>query len=209
MKQVFFDFEFTGLDRYCDPISLGMVTEDSSFYAEFSDFSVNKCSGFVRENVLHKLTLYENHWTKINNNLEVRGPRQDIAYEIDVWFQSIVKDRKVREVNTEYITTTSIQMIGDVLSYDWMLFCHLFGGAMLIPAPVHYIPIDISTMMQDRKIDPDIDREILAWGRDELDIKHPIHNALYDARIIKQNYKRLKEFDNDPNYLDLFTEGGG
>ena len=78
MKQelkLFFDFEFSSLSPDAQPISLGIVSErmltgdhivnafrdqpmgdlSKSFYAEFSDFDLNRCDDWVKENVVSKL----------------------------------------------------------------------------------------------------------------------------------------------------------
>ena len=53
---IFFDMEFTGLHQYTTPISLGMVTEKGdTFYAEFTNYDINQCDGWIRANVLDKL----------------------------------------------------------------------------------------------------------------------------------------------------------
>lgn len=79
--KLFFDFEFTSLSPDAQPISLGIVSEEipnisnsiekihfnallgkdpenthsKSFYAEFSDFDLNRCDDWVKENVVGKL----------------------------------------------------------------------------------------------------------------------------------------------------------
>lgn len=77
---LYFDFEFTSLSPDAQPISLGIVSdeeyrikdsfdrvffrqafgqepkkESKSFYAEFSDFDINRCDDWVKENVISKL----------------------------------------------------------------------------------------------------------------------------------------------------------
>lgn len=54
--QIFLDTEFTNFED-CDLISVGLVTTDGrEFYAERNDFDRSKCSEFVREIVLPKLS---------------------------------------------------------------------------------------------------------------------------------------------------------
>jgi hypothetical protein len=71
---LYFDFEFTSLSPDAQPISLGIVSDDinktlmppcdvyhesvnysKSFYAEFTDFDINRCDDWVKENVVGKL----------------------------------------------------------------------------------------------------------------------------------------------------------
>jgi len=78
---LFFDFEFTSLSPDAQPISVGIVSDDTlvpksideeieldylfrkerfakSFYAEFSDFQSERCDDWVKENVVSKLKYY-------------------------------------------------------------------------------------------------------------------------------------------------------
>jgi len=83
--KLFFDFEFTSLSPDAQPISLGIVSEEienitdaidkihfnalfgespkgthsKSFYSEFSDFDLNRCDDWVKENVVSKLKMLE------------------------------------------------------------------------------------------------------------------------------------------------------
>lgn len=80
--KLFFDFEFTSLSPDAQPISLGIISQETkpcdfpevykgrdlvswneyqpkSFYAEFSDFDLNHCDDWVKENVVKKLTMLE------------------------------------------------------------------------------------------------------------------------------------------------------
>lgn len=77
-KQInlFFDFEFTSLSPDAQPISLGIVSDtfwdsklsdddtpySKSFYAEFSDFDLNRCDNWVRLNVVGKLKYMLSHY---------------------------------------------------------------------------------------------------------------------------------------------------
>lgn len=76
---LYFDFEFTSLSPDAQPISLGIISDETgftfpnpepktvtmkdripiykSFYAEFSDFDLNRCDDWVKENVVSKLIL--------------------------------------------------------------------------------------------------------------------------------------------------------
>lgn len=84
---IYFDFEFTSLSTDAQPISLGIVSETvhkndfreidfgctweelqklpkPSFYAEFSDFDLNRCDDWVKENVVNKLILGKKEFPK-------------------------------------------------------------------------------------------------------------------------------------------------
>lgn len=62
-KQInlFLDFEFTSLGPDAQPISLGIISDcDMSIYCEFSDFDLNRCDDWVKENVVAKLKWWNN-----------------------------------------------------------------------------------------------------------------------------------------------------
>jgi len=93
--KLFFDFEFTSLSPDAQPISLGILSEETfdkkyralysvnaiiskgncsidhllpskSFYAEFSDFDLSRCDDWVKENVVSKLILNRDNFTPKN-----------------------------------------------------------------------------------------------------------------------------------------------
>ena len=55
-RRVFIDTEFSNLIDM-ELISIGLVTDSEEFYAELNDFSLDRCSPFVREAVLPHLSL--------------------------------------------------------------------------------------------------------------------------------------------------------
>lgn len=182
--QVFFDFEFTGLHQKTTPISLGMYASNGlAFYAEFSDYDESQLNDWLRGNVIANLQFPE----KIKENIVSEdcgatyavGSREFIAEEVRKWFGHIAG------VNEKGIC----EMWGDVLGYDWVLFCELFGGAFSIPQQCYYIPFDISTLMKMKGVDPDINREEYA----EVQKMGGKHNALWDAEVIKSCYRKLTD----------------
>lgn len=167
VTNVFFDFEFTGLHQNTTPVSIGMIVESPSdaplgdwIYREFLDYDETQVDEWIEAHVISNL------W----GDPAIAGTRGSIAAELRDWLAQF--DR--------------VHMWGDCLSYDWMLFCELFGGAMHIPKNVHYIPFDLCTLLLAAGIDPDIDREHFA-GILPSDEKH---NALWDADTIRACYAR-------------------
>lgn len=67
-------------------------------------------------------------------------------------------------------------------------------GLPLYPCNIRYIPLDICTMLADRGMDPDMNREELALSHSNLGDEAK-HNAMWDAEIIKSNYYILKSMD--------------
>jgi hypothetical protein len=160
--QVFFDTEFTGLHQHTTLISLGMVDEDGQgFYIESSDYDRTQVDGWLRENVIAHLTGQPPVMTAYGN----------IRPLVAAWLGQF----------------DTIEMWGDCLAYDWVLFCELFGGGVgCLPSNVYYIPFDLCTLMRAKGIDPDVSRAEFA-GMDSA----RAHNALNDALAIKKCYERL------------------
>lgn len=179
--KIFFDCEFTGLHQKTTLISIGLVSEcGKTFYAEFNDYDKSQVDDWIKQNVINKLEKPDNKsalesayalGTK-NGSLKVFGNSDGIKKYLEDWF-------------TQF---DSIEIWSDCLSYDWVLFCETFGGAFGIPKNVYYIPFDICTLFKVKGIDPDISREEFA-GTNRLNFKH---NALYDAQIIRECYKKLE-----------------
>ena len=82
-----------------------------------------------------------------------------------------------------------IEFWSDCLSYDWVLFCEIWGHSFKIPKNIYYIPFDICTLFKAKGIDPDISREEYA----EIEGKSEKHNALWDANVIKLCYDKLNK----------------
>lgn len=179
--KIFFDMEFTGLHQNTTPISIGMIDEnDSTFYAEFGDYDHLQIDDWLRENVIENLHFHGNveakkGWCNTDfhpDYCESYGNREHIANSVYKWL-------------SQY---DHVEMWSDCLAYDWVLFNQLWGHAFNIPEGIYYIPFDISTLFKVKGIDPDITREKFAG----LEIGAQKHNALWDARVIKACYNKLR-----------------
>ena len=210
MIKVFFDTEFTGLHQNTTLISIGLVSEDGrTFYAEFNDYDETQVDDWLRDNVITKLRFSEppegemEHWSWSKQSVEMRGDSKTIARYLEDWFQELLSgpvswvDYNGNE--PERIEEPSIELWSDCLSYDFVLFNQLWGHAFNIPKCVYYIPFDICTMFKTQGIDPDINREQFANNIDLENDEVEKHNALWDAKVIKQCYINLV---NDP-YVEI------
>jgi hypothetical protein len=179
MVKLYFDLEFTGLVKNTDIISIGIVSETGeSFYAEFTDYDPDKVSEWVKENVIDNLVLTDRLENTISASLKLRKTTVKGTKEF-------VKDSLLRWLQKWEL----VEIYGDLLTYDWVLFCDLFGGALEIPKSVYYIPVDLCTHMKDYGIDPDVNREefVRSGNYSPKDVRK--HNSLYDAFIIKRCFE--------------------
>ena len=169
--RVFFDTEFTGLHQDTTLISLGMVAEDGrEFYAEFTDYDQGRVNDWIRENVIAHL-----QWGGEGTDMAIKTFNRGLRWEYHGTRAGVVKYLTDWLAKYDYV-----RMWSDVLAYDWMLFCELFGGALNLPRNVYYIPFDLATLLADQDIDPDIDREAFANMGSQYK-----HHALHDARVIR------------------------
>lgn len=192
MTKVFFDTEFTGLHQHTTLVSIGLIAESGeSFYAELDDYDGGQVNDWIRDNVINNLRLKQKGLMVTGNKSEYYGGKRQLASYLAIWFHQF----------------DQTEMWSDCLSYDWVLFCQIFGHAFSIPKNIYYIPFDICTLFKASGIDPDISREDFAGHKtytdcggifdmtiDEVALwgKNQKHNALWDAKVIMYCYENLK-----------------
>lgn len=177
---LFFDCEFTGLHQRTTLISIGIVAESGEkFYAETNDYDESQVDEWIFEHVIDRL------WCQ-----KYIDPPDDVTYVLG---RTETVGKRVHEWLEQF---DLVQMWGDVLGYDWMLFCELFGGAHNLPANVSYIPFDLATKFKEYGIDPDVDRVAFSGMQDGVR-----HNALFDAMVIQACHDRLSLFVPEVSYL--------
>lgn len=177
--KIFFDTKFTGLHQNTSLISIGLVSEcGKTFYAELTDYDKGQVDDWLQENVINNLTLTNCSDEDWLTEFEIKGDetlvlanKETTKKYLDVWLRQF----------------DEVEIWSDCLSYDWVLFCQIFGHAFNVPKNVYYIPFDISTLFHAKGIDPDINREEFS-GMTEGSQKH---NALWDAKVIKQCFQKL------------------
>lgn len=242
--KVYYDAEFTGLHKNTNLISIGLVSESgSTFYAEFTDYDKSQVDNWLQKYVIDNLlfnnvrevpyvsefvnSVYEyvedGHRRYIKQmNLIVKGDCHKISELLDFWLRNELEFTKHTENPCD-----QIQIYCDCYAYDWMLFNDLIcenGLAMNFPKYLYYIPVDLSTYLQMRNIDPDITREVLIHKllpdydlEDDIMSKEPFrsyikfrnnlkHNSLWDALICKLCFETLENLDDGKLNLYLTTK---
>ena len=182
-KKIFFDFEFTGLHKLTTPISFAMVAEDGrSFYAEFTDFDKFQIDPYVRSKVLPKRILQDfnvgTDYQPDSDEVIMKGDIDKIFTAVNKWL-AMYKDE-------------GVQMWGDLLSYDWVLFINIFGNGQALPKFIDIIPLDICTALKLCGEDPHTDRLLFAYGEEKYETaKKSENNSLFDAKTSLEVYKKL------------------
>lgn len=184
--KIFFDTEFTGLHKDTTLISIGLVSEDNRmFYAELTDFDASQCDDWIRENVIDNLV----------------GTKPDSLYVPNLHVGT--KDNIAKSLRNWLLQFNNVELVSDVCHYDMVLFCDIFGGAFDIPNNVsaccYDINQDIAEKYQISQKDAfDKSREEILWdGYKEQSIAGDKHNALYDAKVIRQLYQILNNVKYD------------
>ena len=196
LELFFFDLEFTGLHQKTTPISIGIQTSSGpSFYAEFTDYDKDQINDWLRENVISGLKLRDKEvgsFTTEDNIRCVKGDRELIKKEFLDWL--------------EKFSDKSIEVWGDCLAYDWVLFNELFAdysnGYPSLPSNINYIPFDLCTLFKTNLIDPDINRETF------VGIKVPEsekHNSLFDATVIKWCFQKILQLQVSAHTREIIT----
>lgn len=182
--KLFFDTEFTGLHQNTTLISIGIVAESGqTFYAELTDYDNTQVDDWIKENVISNLFLTEYDNSASLHEWKLKGTKQLLRSALTAWL----------------IQFEHVQIWSDCLSYDWVLFCQIFGHAFQVPKNVYYIPMDICPLLLERYGDADVNREEFAGSEIEVSDSYnwganpPKHNALWDAYVIKACYYKLRE----------------
>lgn len=174
------DTEFTSLQQNADLISLALVSEDGKeFYAEFTDYNLEKAGNdkqWIVENVIGKLILSKDNESRNLDKMYIRGNRAEVTSALKIWLNQFgtKKDDKGNII-------PHIRIWADVPHYDWVLFCELFGGARKIPPQIHYMAMDLATLLLCKGVEPGTPRsELLLPEQLPQGVQH---NALFDARV--------------------------
>lgn len=122
---IFFDTEFTGLNKNATLISLSLISENGhSFYAEFNDYDENQVDDWIKENIIKKLFYGNNKrmhlddcnkYTEIKN-WTVKSNSEFIVKQLKLWLSMIDRGGDI------------FKFWGDFPVYDWILLTELFGG---------------------------------------------------------------------------------
>ena len=179
---IFFDTEFTSLNKDADLISVGIVTKDNKhFYAELNDFDASKCNSFVKSDVLPQLRFYNKIPNKVFLKTDpfdynVLGDKKLVKRSLLDWLSKLPKGEKI--------------FVGDVVMWDWVLLNDLLAdytdGTPQLPKDIHYIPTDIATILRSKDMDPDVDRQQFCGKQ-----LSKLHNALEDAKLAMWCWDKL------------------
>lgn len=176
MINIFFDTEFTGLQQNTSLISLALVAEDGrALYIESNNFDRTLVDDWIAQNVIDSLFILQ---PKHFEDSSVKfGYADGYLYNPLQWNDGAIvytkDDYSVKDAIVSWLSLyEQVQIISDCSSYDWVLFCEIFGGALNLPEHIspycHDINQDIARYIgkNDRNAF-DYSREKLAFASDE------------------------------------------
>lgn len=186
--KVFFDTEFRGLHKNTTLISIGLISEDRRiFYAELTDYDKEQCDDWIKKNVIANLII-----TKLPSDKKYIpnyhiGTKDNIAVTLENWFRQF----------------KNVELVSDVCHYDMVLLIDLFRNALNLPTNVcpscHDINQDIARYYNiDLQTAFDKSREKILWDNyKEHAVGGEKHNALHDAKVIRELYQILNKINFD------------
>lgn len=205
MVNVYYDTEFTGLQKNTDLISIGLVTKDYNFfYAEFTDYDESKCDKWIKENVIENsffLDSTEDERKELLTNLAdgldedsviMYGTKSEISEVLNNWLSNISGE-------------DTMQFISDVDCYDTVLLYDLItDGKTALDLPNYIVPdvVNISLLLSIQKNITmkeafELNRESLVdleEVKEILGVKEEMkHNSLWDAVVIRKICEDLEK----------------
>lgn len=273
--KLFLKFSFTSLSPDAQPISLAVVSEDitsvpaspinvakkvlgediftsKNFYSEFSDFDLNRCDDWVKENVIKKLVLEKGDTVRDDNEWQSIGDidwikqvlkewlSQFSEYEITFvtdcgwfnwyWMVQLLAEWEINDTPTgevEYFNPDEEESGGfdeggrlvrkSKGKVELISRCIYRTGLPVLPTNISPVPEDLNDLIARVKGISvreafDLNREELAYlkidlyGESETEcfgkrigdtleierIQDQKYNALFDARVIKEIYQKLR-----------------
>ncbi len=177
----FIDTEFKEKPCTIDLISIGIVCEDGrEYYALCNEFNLKEAwkDEWLREHVL--LPIYKEY---------IHGDMQNVlAFSINS-LKHVMKTfgkSKKQIANDLKIFCHHPEFYAYYASYDWVVFCWIFGRMLDLPKGFPMYCKDIKQMMDDKGLTKE-------WKRENCPDPIGEHNALIDARWNLNLYLKLIE----------------
>lgn len=184
---IYIDTEFfeNGPCKPIELISIGMVSVDGrEFYAERSTFDWQAVphdhwiQGNVRPNLLYQKEVKNKiSWLVIHMNplkTHVLGGYPEIASAIRGWLSQF----------------QDVQFYGYFSSYDWVVFCQIFGRMVDLPEGMPKYCMDLKQMMTERGLSEE-------WKRKACPDPVGEHNALVDAKWNRSLHHNIRLAEAD------------
>ena len=224
MTTIYYDFEATSVARTADMVSVGLVAvthkdnaepDIKTFYAEFTDFNINKCDDWVKKNIVDKLELNNNDEEEFTidtdlNNITCKGNYSFISNTLREWLLqftnvSFIADFDVidKPMLIDLITRWNRQyeeVTHSEPKYGLAEFTVTHSHDVGLPQHLSNIPydafFDFHSMLYFKGMDVGLSREMYSEINNlqtfpDFIKKHDAHNALFDAYVLYLCHKKL------------------
>lgn len=188
--KVFFDTEFSGLKQDTKLLSIGLISENNKkFYAEFP-YTKEELDQWIIDNVISNmcynhteefLPRFKESSVAITGSVALKATKETVKSYLNMWFSQF----------------NSVELVSDVCHYDMVLLIDIYGTAFDLPQEICPACYDIN---QDIARYKNISMaEAFDYSREDLlkelnvEIKGTKHNALYDAKVIKELYLAINK----------------
>jgi hypothetical protein len=189
-------------------------SESKSFYVEFTDFDINRCDDWVKENIVEKLILQkgdtfreDNQWESIGDIIYIKEVliewlKQFSDYQIQFvcdcgtfdwyWMLQLLAEWEEKRVETPYCLDCGYDVINNDGKWPFKT------GLPKLPYNISPVPEDLNDLIA--RVNGITVREAFDLNREEL-VKEKLtckylqsgkHNAMFDADVIKEIYQKLK-----------------
>ena len=139
----FHEYEINGIDTI-ELISIGIINDDKKYYAICKDFDIDKAweNTWLRENVLNNLF-------ETNEELTLKELKSFISEK------GLTREEIKNDLLNEFIDYPYPLFYTYYGSYDWVVFCWIFGRMMDLPKNYPMYTIDLKQEL-DKVTDKDI-----------------------------------------------------
>ena len=180
--RIFFDTEFIETPNHIELISIGLLTDHSScsnnadklrdedYYAVNKDADLSNASDWVHKNVLIEIPNYRS----VGNYMKYGASKSEIVHDIN------------HIVGKSFSVTPNIEFWADFGSYDWVVFCGLFGRMVNLPGGYPMYVNDVQQLSR-----------MVGCSHLDVDNNYDIHNALSDAKNCRDKYNFLRKTYED------------
>ena len=171
----FLDTEFIERPNEIELISVGIycLDDDSTFYAESTNFNEDKADDWVKENVLSNLKFYNKGAMPFNSS-KTKSSLTDNKTKTEVFGNNLfIKEELLKYIGED----KNPEFYAYYADYDWVVFCWLFGKMIDLPENFPMYCRDIKQMMDERDLDDTMKPEQNGTEHNALD------DAIYDAEL--------------------------
>ena len=176
ITNVYMDTEFLEDGNTIDLISIGLVFDDTEYYAVSNSFNFDK--------------VWADDWVRTNVLLPIAGEYLDLSNSDKEAIRRCINrigkpNEEIKEDILRLLSHIPVDFYTYYGAYDWVVFCRLFGKMIDLPKNFPMFSIDLKQIMVYEHLTKE-------WKR--LNCPDPVgeHNALIDAKWNRRLHDKIK-----------------